>query len=90
MSIQDVIERVRRELPYAPPEDSFPDLRMVCKILEPIDWDRSKIERDLGVEVPTDLGPAGERATPRHDEQRPHGDLGRSHMLASRGAAASR
>lgn len=55
MSIQDVIERARREPPYAPLGHPFPDLRIVCKVLEPVDWNRSEIERDLGVKVPADL-----------------------------------
>lgn len=55
MSILDVIKRARSEPPYADPECIFPDKRLVCKVTEPIPWDRSTFERELGVEVPFEL-----------------------------------
>jgi hypothetical protein len=55
MSIIDVIERARREPPFANPDGLFPDKRYVCKVLDPIAWDRSEVERKLGVEIPPDL-----------------------------------
>jgi hypothetical protein len=55
MSIIDVIERARREPPFAEPDDPFPETRYVCKVLDPIAWDRCDVERTLGFEIPPDL-----------------------------------
>src|SRR5262245_5612331 len=55
MSILDVIERARREPPFAEPGSPFPDSRLVCKVLDPVPWDRREVECELGTEVPPDL-----------------------------------
>src|SRR3954470_23812893 len=55
MSILHVIERARREPPFAPPGDPFPDSRYVCKVLDPVPWNRGEVERELGIEIPSDL-----------------------------------
>jgi hypothetical protein len=55
MSIVDIIERAHREPPFASPDGLFPDQRYVCKVLDPVEWDRAEVERELGVEIPTDL-----------------------------------
>jgi hypothetical protein len=55
MSIFDVIERARREPPCAHPGDPFPDVRYVCKVLDPVAWNRGEVERELGIEIPPDL-----------------------------------
>ena len=55
MSILDVITRASREPPFAPPDCPFPDLHEVCKVLRPVPWDRSRLEHQLGVEIPPDL-----------------------------------
>ena len=55
MSILDVIERARREPPLASPDGLFPEQRYVCKVFDPITWNRSDVERKLGVEIPPDL-----------------------------------
>jgi hypothetical protein len=55
MSIIDVIERARREPPFADPKSLFPDKRYVCTVFDPIPWDRSEVERELGVEIPPEL-----------------------------------
>lgn len=55
MSIVDVIEKVRREPPYAEPQPVFPEKRYVCTVFDPAPWDRSKLEFKLGVEIPPEL-----------------------------------
>lgn len=55
MSIVDVIARVRREPPYADPEAIFPEKRYICKVVDPVAWDRAELESKLGVEIPPEL-----------------------------------
>jgi hypothetical protein len=55
MSILNVIERARREPPCAHPGDPFPDVRYVCKVLDPVPWNRDEFERELGIEIPPEL-----------------------------------
>jgi hypothetical protein len=55
VAIYDVIKRARSEPPYAPPDLPFPDTRLVCKVLDPIAWDRGALERELRLEIPSDL-----------------------------------
>jgi hypothetical protein len=55
MSILDVIERARREPPFAHTDSPHPDLRYVCKVVDPVAWNRGEVERELGIEIPSDL-----------------------------------
>lgn len=55
MSIVDVIEKVRREPPYADPEDIFPETRYICTVFDRAPWARSELESKLGVEIPSEL-----------------------------------
>lgn len=55
MSIRDVIERARRELPYVAPDDPFPESPSVCKVFEPVPWSRQELERIFGFEIPDQL-----------------------------------
>ena len=55
MSIIDVIERARQEPPLAKLDEPFPDSRYVCKVFDPVAWNRSEVERTLGIEIPPDL-----------------------------------
>jgi hypothetical protein len=55
LSILNVIERARREPPRVHPGDPFPDVRYVCKVLDSTAWNRSEVERELGIEIPPDL-----------------------------------
>jgi hypothetical protein len=55
MPLRGVIERLRQEPPFAPPGSPFPDLRYVCKVLDPVPWNRGEVERELGIEVPPAL-----------------------------------
>ena len=55
MSIIEVVERARLEPPFAHPRDPFPDTRYVCKVFDPIAWNRSEVERAFGVEFPPEL-----------------------------------
>jgi len=51
MRLSSLVDRIRAEPPYAPPECPFPALRLECKTADPIPWKRSDVERDLGFPV---------------------------------------
>jgi hypothetical protein len=55
MSMLNVIERARREPPFSRPGDPFPDSPHVCKVLPPVAWSKSEVERELGIEIPDEL-----------------------------------
>jgi hypothetical protein len=55
MSILDVVARARNEPPYVDPESISPDSRLVCKVLDPIPWNRQELEHELGIEIPPEL-----------------------------------
>jgi hypothetical protein len=50
MSIDDVIDRIRREPPYARPHFPIPGTMFVCQVREAIAWNKAEIERRLGLE----------------------------------------
>lgn len=52
MLIQEIVERIRREPPIPNPDGLFPENPAVCTVIDPMPWDRSKVERALGFEVP--------------------------------------
>src|SRR5262245_50841579 len=52
MSIRDMVERARRESPYAPPYFPIPGTTFVCRVREPVCWNRKEIEKDLGFKLP--------------------------------------
>jgi hypothetical protein len=52
MSILKVIERARREPPIVHPGGPVPDFRYVCKVLDPVPWNRGEVERALGLAIP--------------------------------------
>jgi hypothetical protein len=54
MSIIDVIQRARIEPPYRPTH-YLPLADLICRVNDPIAWDRNEIERELGLEIPEDL-----------------------------------
>jgi hypothetical protein len=54
MSIFDVVERARIEPPYVPAYYPTPT-SLICRVDDPLVWDRSEIERELGIQIPEDL-----------------------------------
>jgi len=57
MSIVDIINRIRREPPYADPEEveMFAEKRYICKVFEAESWERATVEERLGVGIPPEL-----------------------------------
>lgn len=55
MSIVEVIEKVRREPPYAEPQPIFPEKRYLCTVFDAVPWDRTELKSKLGVEIPPEL-----------------------------------
>lgn len=51
MSIIDVIQRARTEPPYMPTHYA-PPTALVCRVNDPVVWDRKAIEREFGFEIP--------------------------------------
>ncbi len=55
MSIINVVNRARMEPPFRSKDGIFPEQRYVCRVLDPIPWDRSRLEQSLGFEIPPEL-----------------------------------
>jgi SMI1 / KNR4 family (SUKH-1) len=55
MSILDAIEKARKEPSYVGTDDPIPESPYVCKVFEPIPWDRHALEQSLGFELPPEL-----------------------------------